>query len=155
MTFIAVQRDAVRYYANPLVERHERTGTSHLLHRGAHVGYRNARPRDGRRLLLFGDSYSHLAPIMLTIMLAETFQDVHFVWSTSLDWSLIDRIALDIVLTEMAERFAIRLPDDTFDVDAYAKMLCDADPADAATRRGPGSSPDAGRWRLSARRTSH
>jgi hypothetical protein len=132
MTFISVQKDSERFYANPLVDLHERMGTAHLLHLGAHVAYRNARPRDGRRLLLFGDSYAHFAPFMLTIMLAETFREVHFVWSTSLDWSLIDRIAPDIVVTEMAERFAVRLPDDRFDLDACTRERCDADPAAAA-----------------------
>ncbi len=115
-----LQRDAVRRYASPIVEAREAAGRADTLHVGSHVIYANAAARDPRRLVLFGDSYSHFAPLMLTIMLAETFSEVHFVWSTSVDWSYVERVRPDILLTEIAERFMFRVPDDTFNLDDYA-----------------------------------
>lgn len=115
-----LQRDAVRHYASPIVEAREAAGAIGTLHVGAHVIYRNPSPEaDPRRIVVFGDSYAHFAPVMLTIMLAETFREVHFVWSTSLDWRYIERTLPDILVTQIAERFMFQVPDDTFDLDAY------------------------------------
>ncbi|MEH3116306.1 MAG: hypothetical protein PGN25_01415 [Methylorubrum populi] len=115
-----IQRDAVRAYASPVVAAREAAGRADTLHVGSHVIYRNGTARDRRRLVLFGDSYSHFAPLMLTIMLAETFAEVHFVWSASIDWTYVERVRPDIVLTEIAERFMFRVPDDRFDLEDYA-----------------------------------
>lgn len=118
--FYALQRDSVRHYASPIVEAREAAGAINTLHVGAHVIYRNASPdADPRRLVLFGDSYSHFAPSMLMIMLAETFREVHFIWSTSIDWAYVERTLPDILVTQIAERFMFQVPDDTFDLDAY------------------------------------
>lgn len=118
--FHDLQRDAVRVRAGPVVLAREAAGTAHTLHVGAHVVYRNAAARDRRRLVLFGDSYSQFTPTQLTIMLAETFSEVHFVWSASIDWAYVERVRPDILLTQIAERFMFHLPDDAFDLDAYA-----------------------------------
>ncbi len=118
---VLMQQDAVRTYASPIVAAREQAGLLHTLHVGAHVVYGNAKAADPRRLVLFGDSFSHVMPYMLTIMMAETFREVHFVWSTSLDWSYIARVRPDIVLTEVAERFMAQLPDDSFSLDAYVQ----------------------------------
>lgn len=116
-----LQRDAVRSYASPIVEAREAAGLMSTLHVGAHVIYRNPSPQaDPRRLVVFGDSYAHFAPVMLTIMLAETFAEVHFVWSASVDWAYVERTLPDILVTQIAERFMFQVPDDTFDLDAYA-----------------------------------
>ena len=118
----SVERNAVRVYASPIVEHRERNGRSQTLHRGAHVIYRNDKAIDPRRVILFGDSFSHFAPIMLTIMLAETFAELHFVWSVAaIDWNYVNSVKPNIVLTEMAERFLGRLPDDNFDLATYAR----------------------------------
>ena len=116
-----IQQDAVRLYASPIVEAREKAGLLHTLHVGANVVYGNERATDPRRLVLFGDSFSHVMPYMLTILLAETFREVHFVWNTSLDWSYIARAKPDLVLTEVAERFMAQLPDDSFSLDAYVQ----------------------------------
>ena len=118
-TFWYVQRDARKIYASPITRLREKTGKIMSLHTGAHVVYRNDRPNDPRTLILFGDSYSHVEPVMLTIMLAETFREVHFIWSTSIDWSYVDRVKPDILLTEMAERFLARIPNDEFNLGDY------------------------------------
>ncbi|MDP4023520.1 hypothetical protein Q8W71_12855 [Methylobacterium sp. NEAU 140] len=120
-TTYLVQRDAVRSYASPIVAARERAGLLHTLHVGANVVYENARATDPRRVVLFGDSFSHVMPYMLTIQLAETFRELHFVWSTSLDWSYIERVRPDLVLTEVAERFMAQVPDDRFDLEAYVQ----------------------------------
>ncbi|WP_348532379.1 alginate O-acetyltransferase AlgX-related protein [Methylobacterium oxalidis] len=120
-TFHALQRDAVRTYASPIVLAREAAGQAHTLHVGSHVIFRNETPEaDPRRVLLFGDSYSHFATHMLTVMLAETFREVDFIWSTSIDWNYVDRTKPDILITEIAERFMWRVPDDKFNVAIYA-----------------------------------
>lgn len=115
-----IQRDAVRVHASPVVAAREAAGRADTLHVGSHVIYRNATAADPRRLVLFGDSYAHFAPTMLTAMLAETFAEVHFVWSASIDWSYVERVRPDIVLSEIAERFMFRVPDDRFNLEDYA-----------------------------------
>ncbi|SDN58954.1 SGNH hydrolase-like domain-containing protein, acetyltransferase AlgX [Methylobacterium phyllostachyos] len=128
---VLIQQDAVRTYASPIVEAREKAGLLHTLHVGAHVVYGNAQATDPRRLVLFGDSFSHVMPYMLTILLAETFRELHFVWSTALDWSYIERVKPDIVLTEVAERFMVQVPDDTFSVERYAQARFGAELAAA------------------------
>ncbi|GJD93765.1 alginate O-acetyltransferase AlgX-related protein [Methylobacterium iners] len=113
-----IDQHAKRVFASPLVEAYEAAGQAPSLHVGAHVVYRNETPgADPRTVVLFGDSYSHFAPIMLTGLLAETFREVHFVWSSSLDWTYIERVRPDLLIFEIAERFMVRLPDDLFDVE--------------------------------------
>ncbi|KMO29230.1 hypothetical protein VQ02_30375 [Methylobacterium variabile] len=117
MRVYQVQRDAVRVYANPLVEAYEARGRAADLHAGAHVVFRNASPAaDPRTLMLFGDSCSHFHPIFLTGLLAESFRELHFVWSASLDWSYVERVRPHLLLVEVAERFLARVPVDGFDV---------------------------------------
>jgi len=125
-TFYALQRDAVRTYASPIVLAREATGQAHSLHVGAHVVFRNeTSDADPRRVLVFGDSYSHFAGQMLTVMLAETFREVDFVWSTSIDWGYVERTKPDVLITEVAERFMWQAPDDQFEVEGYTNELYD------------------------------
>lgn len=117
-----IQRDAVRVYASPIVEHCERNGLEGTLHTGAHVIYENPRAADARRVVLFGDSYANFMPVGLTIMLAETFRELHFIWSTQIDYRYIARVQPDLVLTEMSERFIFRPADDTWDLEGYAQQ---------------------------------
>ncbi|MDB5590089.1 hypothetical protein [Enterovirga sp.] len=115
----SLQRDAVRIYANPIVEARETLGQADTLHGGSHMVYRNEAPdADPRRIVLFGDSQAQTG---LTIMLAETFREVHFIWSPAVDWGYVERVRPDVLLTEIAERFMMQLPDDTFDLDSYVQ----------------------------------
>lgn len=115
----AIDRDAQRVHAGALVSAYEAAGRAADLHVGAHVTFRNESPgADPRTLVLFGDSYAHFAPIMLTGLLAETFREVHFVWSSSIDWGYVAAVKPDLLLFEMAERFLTRVPDDTFSLAA-------------------------------------
>jgi alginate O-acetyltransferase complex protein AlgJ len=112
-----LQRDATRVETGPLLAAYEARGRGKDVHVGAHVVYRNASAgADPRRLVLFGDSCAHFDPFLLTGLLAESFCEVHFVWSSSLDWPYIERLKPDILLFELAERFLAKLPKDDFDV---------------------------------------
>ncbi len=133
-----VQRDAVRVHASPIVALRERTGRADTLHVGSHVIYRNDAPgTDPRKVVLFGDSYAHFAPIMLTALIAETFAEVHFIWSSSLDWGYLERVRPDLVIGQVAERFMFQMPDDRFDLDAYAAERFGPELAEAEPARAP------------------
>jgi alginate O-acetyltransferase complex protein AlgJ len=81
-----------------------------------HAIYENDSPEaDSRRVLIFGDSYAHFDPVQLTAMLAETFREVYFVWSTSVDWRFVDEVRPDILICELAERYLRIVPNDRFD----------------------------------------
>ncbi len=129
-----IDYEARRVFASPLVEAYEAAGRAIDLHVGAHVRFRNDSPdADPRTVVLFGDSYAHFAPIMLTGLVAETFREVHFVWSSSIDWSYVAAVKPDLLLFEIAERFLVRLPDDSFDVAAQGAGDDLAPAATAAT----------------------
>lgn len=114
---LMLQRDSRRIETGPLLAAYEAEGRDREVHVGAHVVYRNDAPTaDPRRVVLFGDSCAHFDPFMLTGLLAESFSEVHFIWSSSLDWTYIERVHPDILLFEVAERFLARLPKDNFDV---------------------------------------
>jgi len=117
-----------RLHANPIVRAKERLGLPNDmgLHVGSHVAYRNAHAERPERLLLFGSSFSdHRAECgLLTFLAALHFREVHFVWSADLDLDLIGRIAPDVAVVEMPERFLTTCPADQFDLAAHvAKVL--------------------------------
>lgn len=119
-----IQFHAVRNYANELVlykEENQLEGEPGL-HGGSHVIFQNRSPTaDPRRLVLFGDSYAEYRPVLLTAILAETFAEVHFIWSASIDWGYVDEIRPDILVTELAERFMTYVPADDLDIQALAR----------------------------------
>lgn len=115
-----LQRDAVRE-PGALVRVYEAAGRGHDLHVGAHVVFRNPSPQaDPRRVVLFGSSCSGHVHGMLSGALAETFREVHFVWSASIDWAYVEAVRPDLLLFEIAERFMARVPTDDFSVEAFA-----------------------------------
>lgn len=119
---VMLQRDAARVAVGPLLAAYEAQGRDREAHVGAHVVYRNETAcADPRCLVLFGDSCAHFGPFLLTGLLAESFREVHFVWSANLDWAYIERVRPDILLFELAERFLARLPTDDFDVAAAGR----------------------------------
>lgn len=89
------------------------------LHVGSRVKFTNPNAHSKLKIIIFGDSFSEYRPSLLTGMLAETFYETHFVWSTSLDYKFIGEIAPDIVITEIAERFMPIVPEDKFNVSSY------------------------------------
>ncbi len=122
-TFRSILYNARRVEANAQVAALEQNGFADGagLLGGTRVVFRNDSPgAEPRVLVLFGDSYSEFRPHMLTGLLAETFREVHFVWSPSIDLGYAERVGANIVVSEMAERFVKRLPDDSRDVVAWA-----------------------------------
>ena len=121
-------RDARQHAVNQLVVAYREAGGAAPVGATA-ADYRNDAPgADPRRVLIFGDSYSHFDPVQLTGMLAETFRDVRFVWSTEVDWRYVDEVGPDVVICEMAERFMSRVADDRFDLRAAVAERLAEDP---------------------------
>ena len=111
--------NAERIEANVLVQYKEE---NHLegeggLHIGSRVVFRNKAAVDPRRVVIFGDSFSEYRPLLLTGMLAETFAETHFLWAPQMDWSYVDQVKPDILITELAERFMTYVPTGDLDVD--------------------------------------
>jgi len=123
-TFFHLLKDAERIYANDLVKFKEENLLENGmgLHVGSNVVFQNMTAQNPERVILFGDSFSEYRPTLLTGALAETVRELHFVWSTSLDYSYIDRHKPDIVISETVERFMPRVPSDQFDLDTHIKM---------------------------------
>jgi hypothetical protein len=49
----------------------------------------------------------------------ETFCELHFIWSTNLDWAYLQYVRPDIVISEEAERFMCLMPTDRFELSVY------------------------------------
>ena len=94
------------------------------LHVGSYAAYRNSAAQLPERLVLFGSSFSDYRAecSLLTFVATLFFREVHFVWSTSLDIPLIERLAPDRVLIEMPERFITTCPSDEFDLVSYGAV---------------------------------
>jgi alginate O-acetyltransferase complex protein AlgJ len=101
------------------------------LHIGSYVRYENESAPAKKRVVLFGDSFSEYREHLLTGLLAETFAEFAFVWSTSLDYGFIEAYKPDLVISEMTERYMRRVPDDNFDLARYVGDLMAKLPADA------------------------
>lgn len=117
-------RYSSRTHSNAIVNYKEACGRENDggWHVGSHVIFSNgAEVADPRRVVIFGDSFSEYRRHLLTGLLAETFHEVHFIWSTSIDWSYVELQKPSLVLTEIAERFLTSVPTDTFSLENYAK----------------------------------
>lgn len=122
--FYKLNQHSKRVYANELVRFKEKNDLINegSLHVGSHVVFRNE--SDGaikQKVILFGDSFSEYRTVLLTGMLAETFEEVHFIWSASLDYEYIEKVRPDYVISELAERFMTRVPEDQMRIDEFAK----------------------------------
>ena len=113
-----IMRDATRRSVNELVTAFLAKGGKGPVV-GTQAIYANDSPQaDRRRVLIFGDSYAHFDPVQLTAMFAETFREVYFVWSTSVDWHFVEEVQPDILICELAERYLRLVPNDRFDLRA-------------------------------------
>ncbi|MFG5118310.1 hypothetical protein [Methylorubrum sp. POS3] len=141
---------ARRILANDLLTELEAQGRGIEAHLGAHAVFRNDDPKaDPRRLVIFGDSFcqhtSYSPVATLTALMADRFREVHFLWSTSIDWHYLDAVRPDFVLGEIAERFTIDLPPRGFPIErlaelARARKFTDATPLPPDA---PASAPEA------------
>lgn len=122
--FYKLTKNAKRIFANGMVQFKEQENQLNEihLHVGSHVVYRNDSPNAVKqRVVLFGDSFSEYRPHLLTGMLAETFQEVHFIWNSNIDYDYVKRVKADIVITELAERFMTTVPSDKLDIDSFSE----------------------------------
>jgi len=121
--------NAKRVYANELVQYKEKNENIDIspFHVGSNVIFKNDNPDTIQKtVVIFGDSFSEYRLHQLTGLFAETFKEVHFVWSTSLDYNYIVDVNPDIVLSEIAERFMNTIVNDNFDLESYvSKVLKD------------------------------
>jgi len=121
--FYQLTQNAQRVYANPIVRFKEEQGLINEanLHVGSAVVYQNRSAKAiDKCVVLFGDSFSEYRDHLLTGMLAETFREVHFIWNASIDYNYLERVKPDIVVTELAERFMTRIPEDKLDIKRFA-----------------------------------
>ncbi|MDP4004712.1 hypothetical protein [Methylobacterium sp. NEAU K] len=116
-------RRAHRSEANALVQLREtgRVAGRSGFFVGSRAVMRNSEASDPRRVVLFGDSYVFDQGPRLTAMLAESFREVHTIWSAEIDWTYVAAVKPDLVVYEIAERFLRRVPTDRFSVDAFAE----------------------------------
>ncbi|MGH1571734.1 alginate O-acetyltransferase AlgX-related protein [Methylobacterium sp. P31] len=116
-------RHAQRVDANALVRVRE-SGKA-VRPRGLFVGSRvvlkNPDAPDARRVVLFGDSYIYSPGARLTAMLAETFSEVHAIWSANIDWTYVETVRPDVLVFEIAERFLRQVPTDRIRIDTFAQ----------------------------------
>ena len=118
---------ARRIHANDLLLEMEALGRGGDAHLGSHAVFCNDDPlADPRRLVIFGDSYAqhtaHSPLATLTALFADRFREVHFLWSTGIDWRYLERVRPDFVLGEMAERFVIDLPPQNIRIERLAEL---------------------------------
>jgi alginate O-acetyltransferase complex protein AlgJ len=89
-------------------------------HRGRQVIYRNDKLAGGKRLVIFGDSFCTTGSFLP--LLSSAFYEVHFFWSTSVDFRYVEEVRPDVVVSEIAERFVKVLPDDGLDLREFARQ---------------------------------
>ncbi len=121
--FYHFNQQSTRVFANPIVRFKEENGLvdEPSLHVGSHVVFRNnSEDAIDKRIMLFGDSFSEYRTHLLTGMLAETFREVHFIWNASIDHAYVESIKPDVVISELAERFMVRVPEDNLDIHQFA-----------------------------------
>ncbi len=123
----AFASEARRIHANGLLREMEALGRGGDAHLGTHAVFRNDDPKaDPRRLVIFGDSYAqhtaHSPIATLTALFADTFREVHFLWSTGIDWAYLEVVRPDFVLAEMAERFVIDPPPKNIRIERLAEL---------------------------------
>lgn len=86
-------------------------------HGSIYVHFRNtAHDAIAKTVVIFGDSFMDFQDSNTSVIFAENFRDVHFVWSPNIDYVFVRTVGADIVITELAERFMISIPNDEYTV---------------------------------------
>ena len=121
--FVQFRQEAELVEEGDLVRYKRSTGRENDggLHVGSFVRFQRKDAPYPHRVLLFGDSFSEYRDHLLSGLLAETFSELSFAWTTSIDYSLVDRLQPDVVICAMTERFMWKTPDDAFDLDSFAR----------------------------------
>ncbi len=112
-----------RIFANKIVEYKEENNLVNEigLHVGSHVVYKNEKATNSLKIVLFGDSFSEYRPHLLTGMLAETVNELHFIWNSNLDYEYINKVKPDYVIYQTVERFLVKIPHDNFNIVSFAQ----------------------------------
>lgn len=120
---ISFQKNARIVFENDLVRYKNEAGHENNvgLHVGCSVDFKNHRPIIDRRVLLFGDSFAEYRDGLLTFLLSEVFRNLKFVWSTNIDWELVESYSPDIVICEMTERFIWLPPVQNFNLSSFVQ----------------------------------
>jgi hypothetical protein len=88
-----------------------------VTHGSIYVSFRNTDPAAlAEVVVIFGDSFMDFQESNTSIIFAETFREVHFVWSPNIDFDFVQKVGATLVITELAERFMISMPDDQYQV---------------------------------------
>lgn len=117
--YFEVPNSGTLIFANELATYFDDQHMSHNQ-RGRQYIYRNEGLRGGKRLVIFGDSFCATGSFLS--MLTRAFYEVHFFWSTSVDFRYVEEVKPDFVVTEIAERFVKVLPDDRLDLREFARQ---------------------------------
>jgi alginate O-acetyltransferase complex protein AlgJ len=117
--YAQVPNPAAQVFANELATFFDKKPMYHSL-RGRYTVYRNDGLAGAKKLVIFGDSFCTTGSFLT--FLTQTFHEVHFVWSTSMDLRYVEDVRPDIVITEIAERFVKSLPDDRIDLREFAAL---------------------------------
>jgi hypothetical protein len=110
-----------RFHANALATLFEQNikRKQPVTHGGINVAFRNSSADAvDQVVVIFGDSFMDFQASNATVIFAEHFREVHFVWSASIDYAYVARVGADIVISETAERFMIAVPGDDYDIAA-------------------------------------
>lgn len=94
-------------------------------HQGNVSIFKNTSISQGK-MIIFGDSFcDQRHPDKLSSLFAETLNEVHFIWTPWVDYDYVEEEKPDFVLTEMVERFMVRVPDDInhLPIDKFANEI--------------------------------
>ena len=116
--YLQTSKNVRRIFANEIVQLRDSATNGEVppMHHGTHVVYANDDAPQKECVVLFGDSFSGYGTGMLTSMLAETFSEVHFIWSADIDYNYVTKSGAKIVLSQLAERFMGIVPNDDFNI---------------------------------------
>jgi SGNH hydrolase-like domain, acetyltransferase AlgX len=88
-----------------------------VTHRSIYVAFENNEQNAIDQVaVVFGDSFMDFQDSNTTSIFSENFRELHFVWSPSIDYDFIQKVGANVVITELAERFMISMPDDQYTV---------------------------------------
>lgn len=88
---------------------------------GAHVVFENNHEKACKRsVVIFGDEHSADSRSLLTGMLAETYQEVHFVWSRAIDYDYVETVQPHVVITQGSEVQLLAKPEKSIDMGEVA-----------------------------------
>jgi len=100
------------------LRRHDTSASKPLFNPGENTVYsNNSSDAIDEIVVIFGDSFMDFPNSSPILLFAEHFREVHFVWSSDIDYSYIARVDGTLVITETTERTMTSVPSDQFNLD--------------------------------------